>query len=147
MVDAKPSPALRETVRRLAELTGEADVDSDDGHARWSVYRRAAESSDARKLLFQAVSNEGDVSLASAVVTLMLERVDAAERGQWVNALDPIVRPFAEERSAELGILDGLRTDRIGAREVAAGLADYSDWLQRPVCTGRRRALPTDYAS
>lgn len=107
----------------------------EDGHARWELYRRAAEQPAAHALLLDAVRAESDGPLSSAVVVLMLERTPVAEHGSWTAALDPEVREFAERRSGELAVLDSL--DRDAAVYDAAEVGSWSDWLQLRVAQSR----------
>ncbi|MFB4422257.1 hypothetical protein C5F59_014335 [Streptomyces sp. QL37] len=104
------------------------DASWEDGHARWELYRRAAEQPAAHALLLDAVRAETDGPLASAVVVLMLEKTPVAAHGSWTAALDPEVRDFAERRSGELAVLESL--DRNAPAYDADGVGAWSDWLQ-----------------
>ncbi|MEU9063186.1 hypothetical protein AB0D13_31045 [Streptomyces sp. NPDC048430] len=107
----------------------------EDGHARWELYRRAAEQPAAHALLLDAVRAETDGPLASAVVVLMLEKTPVAAHGSWTAALDPEVRDFAERRSGELAVLESL--DRSVPVHDAEGVGAWSDWLQLRVAQSR----------
>lgn len=128
-------PTRVSALNRVVGAAGAADrsgpVDGDrwtDGHARWELYRSAAGQPEAAELLLAAVQAETDLPLSSSVVVMMLEKVPAGERRRWVDALDPAVRDFAEQRSAELAVLDSLAQ---GDSSFDAGDVEaWSDWLQ-----------------
>jgi hypothetical protein len=130
MVDADRESLLRDLVQEFSEALGEAAPTWRDGHARWGLYRRIGALPGAAESLLRAAEIEPDVSIASAIVVMMLERVDASERSRWVDVLDPSVRRFSEVRSRELGIFEslgsGFNSDYIDSNTVE----DWSDWLQ-----------------
>ncbi|MEU0301908.1 hypothetical protein ABZ252_20930 [Streptomyces sp. NPDC006175] len=107
----------------------------EDGHARWELYRRAAEQPAAHALLLDAVRAETDGPLASAVVVLMLEKTPVAAHSSWTAALDPEVRDFAERRSRELAVLESLDRSAPDCDREAVGA--WSDWLQLRVAGSR----------
>jgi hypothetical protein len=73
-------------VRRLADAV-DRDVDPDDEHSRWHVYRDAASHEELHALLRQAMV-EGD-DLAGPVVVEVLAHVDESEGRRWVGLLPP----------------------------------------------------------
>lgn len=129
---------LEMLIQRLADATGEDVPDFRDGHARWRLYQLTAERMDASELLKKAAEIESDLSIASAIVVMMLERVDPSERQQWVEVLDPSVRSFAERRTRELEILESIDSAAVGSD---LSVDDWSDWLQRKVAQSTRDAL------
>lgn len=141
---AEHGPALRDAVTALARTVAGQDLPADedwwqDGHARWELYRRAAEAEDAGERLLAAVAAESDLPLASAVAVMMLEKVPAGERGRWVDALDPEVRDFARKREHELAVLDTLTAGEPPAGSPSAQeIAAWSDWLQLRVAGAAR---------
>ncbi|MFJ4470816.1 hypothetical protein ACIP2X_25500 [Streptomyces sp. NPDC089424] len=138
MEDGGPTPRLRDALRRLEEGLGRVLADAGDGHARWELYRAALDSGPARPALRDAVAAEPDGALASGVVGEILERLPRAERGDWVGALAPEVRAFAEHRARELATLEDLRSGEIAPGRVPELLADWSDWLQLRVAAEAR---------
>lgn len=133
---AEHGSALRDVVTALAQVVAGQGVPPDgaswqDGHARWELYRRAAEILEAREPLPAAVAAESGLPLASAVVVMMLEKVPADERGRWVNALDPEVRDFSRTRERELSLLDALTAEGPYAGSPSAQeITAWSDRLQ-----------------
>ncbi|WP_280716988.1 hypothetical protein [Kitasatospora sp. MAP5-34] len=135
---ADGDPVLGDLVRELGALVALEIPDWRDEHARWGLYSRAGEHPEAVDLLRRAVAVDPDPSLASAVVVMMLERIDSSQRAQWVGMLDPSVRRFSEVRSRELGLLESVRSgddlDSIDSNTVDG----WSDWLQRRVAESAR---------
>lgn len=120
-------------LRQLADIIGQDVPDCRDGHARWGLYRQVATQPGAAVLLRKAAEAEADPSISSAIVVMMLERIDPSERRQWVEVLDPSVRSFSEIRSRELEIFESL-VSNTARREISPDiLAAWSDWLQRKV--------------
>ena len=135
---ADSDSAFGDLVRELGALVGLEVPDWRDEHARWGLYRRAGEDPEGLDLLRRAVAVDPDPSLASAVVVMMLERIESSQRDRWVGMLDPSVRKFSEVRSRELGLLESVRSgndlDSIDSNTVEG----WSDWLQCRVAESAR---------
>ena len=129
-VDADREADLQALVQELGDLIGREVPNWRDGHARWELYMYAAARPEAQSALRRTIAGDPDFSLASAVVVLMLDRVDPKERDRWTSILDPSVRGFSETRSRELEILESLRS---GDTLDSDTIQNWSDWLQRKV--------------
>lgn len=108
-------------VERLAGALGRP-VPGDE-HGRWELYRAAAGRPEAHAALREALAVEPDRHVLLSAVLVMVELVPDGEHGGWVA-----LAPGARRRAAEVRLLR--RGDALSAAEVAAGLPEWSDWLQ-----------------
>lgn len=117
----------RALLRQIAEAVGADDVEADDEHSRWRVYRDAVPHEDLRVLL-KEVAGEGD-KLARQVVVETLKYVDETEGHTWVDLLPQGQgRDFAECRLREWALIREV-VDR--PRAIAGDLPDLTPWCQR----------------
>ncbi|WP_329033029.1 hypothetical protein OIE71_10440 [Streptomyces sp. NBC_01725] len=123
---------------RLIEALRIDAVDDSDEHARWHVYRAAVTDQAALDLLREALRAERDPALVSAVVVLLLERVDGSQHSEWIGILSDEHRQFANRRSAELGTLEGVTSGSISVATVCDSLDQWSDWLQLKIAESSR---------
>ncbi|MFI6695169.1 hypothetical protein ACIBLA_26140 [Streptomyces sp. NPDC050433] len=113
-------------------------MDESDEHARWEVYRTAVSDEAMLDLLHEALREEPESALVSAVVVSVLERIDRTRRIKWVDILSDEHKVFASRRSAELGILEDFRSESISMTTVRDSIHGWSDWLQLKIAESVR---------
>lgn len=137
-MDADQEARIADLVRELAGMLGDSSPNWRDEHVRWEIYRQASLLSQTAELLLRAVEAEPEATMASAVVVMMLERVEPSERDKWLEALPPNVRRFAEARSVELGILDLMSSGDVPEDFGVDTVGGWTDWLQRKIVESTR---------
>jgi predicted RNA-binding protein with RPS1 domain len=114
-------------LRQIAEAVGAGDVDVDDEHARWWVYRDAVPREDLRVLL-KEIACEGE-KLSRQVVLEVLRYVDESEGRTWVELLPQGQdRDFAERRLREWALIREV-VER--PRGIVDDLTELTPWCQR----------------
>lgn len=114
-------------LRQIAEAVEVGDIDVDDEHARWWVYRDAAPRDDLRALL-KEVTGAGE-KLSRQVVVEVLKYVDETEGRTWVDLLPPGEnRDFAERCLREWALI---RAAVECPRGIADELPNLTPWCQR----------------
>ncbi|MFD4696882.1 hypothetical protein [Streptomyces niveus] len=98
-------------------------------------------------LLHGALKDEEESPLVSAVVVLVLERIDRSRHAEWIGILSDEHRGYADRRSTELGILAGLTSESIPMLIVRDSLGEWSDWLQLKVAESVRTSDVLDFLS
>ncbi|MFE6024894.1 hypothetical protein [Streptomyces niveus] len=137
------SPAFE----RLAEALRADPIDESDEHARWAIYRAAAADEELLDLLHEALKDEQESSLASAVVVLVLEHTERSRHAAWIDVLSDEHRGFSNRRSAELGILEDLISGSIPMAMVRDSLGEWSDWLQLKIAASVRNPDVLEFVS
>ncbi|MFE3590870.1 hypothetical protein ACFXOY_25525 [Streptomyces niveus] len=132
---------------RLVETLRAGPVDASDEHARWAIYCMAVTDDALLDLLHRALKDEEELPLVSAVVVLVLERTDRSRHAEWIGILSDELKAFADRRSAELGILEGLMSESIPVVIVRDSLDEWSDWLQLKVAESVRTSGVLDFLS
>lgn len=82
------------------------------------------------ELLLRGVGAEHDTEGATTVVLRIMERIEDAERAEWVNFLGGGKRDRAYRRAYELSILRHIVSGAFDAADVARELDGWSSWLQ-----------------
>ncbi|MFE5669655.1 hypothetical protein ACFQ7W_37745 [Streptomyces niveus] len=131
----------------LAEALRTDPIDESDEHARWAIYRAAVADEALLGLLYEALKDERESSLASAVVVLVLERTERSRHAEWIDILGDEHRGFSDRRSAELGILEDLMSERIPMVMVRDSLGEWSDWLQLKIAESVRISDVLEFVS
>ncbi|MEU7909141.1 hypothetical protein [Actinoplanes sp. NPDC049118] len=116
----------------LADLARCLDVpvpeDTDDEHQRWTLYQRAIGCEACHPQLLAAVLLDPDDVLVAAVVTQMMEWVEAPGRERWIASVRTEKdRRYASRRAGEVDILRLQGAIPNLDREL---LATWTDWLQ-----------------
>jgi hypothetical protein len=95
--------SLRAIIQELENKLGGETIDSDNEHARWILYVRAAEVESCWPKLREVAVLEEDSAVASSLVLRMLGRVSAEDREGWSRLLSMEKdRKFALRRAREL---------------------------------------------
>lgn len=126
-----PLPELAERgktlLRQIAEEVGADDVNVDDEHDRWQVYRVAVPREDLRMLLKEVA--RGGEGLSRQIVVEVLNYVDESEGRTWVDLLPQGQgRDFAARRLREWALIREV-VER--PRELAGDLPGLTPWCQR----------------
>lgn len=117
---------------QLARRVGRENVDAEDEHERWAVFRAAIDGGCSPSEILAAVTVEPDVvGVATSVILEMLERVPPGEMAAWTQVIpDGDARDLLERRAAEVVVLRQVLTEPgRGVQDVST----WSDWLQRRV--------------
>lgn len=127
------SVALLDAITALAAVVG-LDVPRDavdDEHARWAIYEAAMHRPEARPALLRLVRLEPEHVLAETVVLRMLEEVDEADQGSWIEAQPVDGRGLTRWRAREVSVARSVAGT--GADPDDLDVGQWSDWLQRRV--------------